>query len=107
MLCNTSERKLWQRSPSSHRRLYCPVWFELFGLILVMPRCEMLAERNEEFLSSARLTFKDSGVYNFKEAKFVNLGYYKERLVSVDYANYYLVDINQILPSVTSITCPK
>lgn len=93
LLCNISEAKIWRRSPLQHRQLFCPVWFSLFGLVLVMPKVAMLADRDKsaEAIALARRQFEAANLPTAAEAKFVNLGYYQGCLVSVDYANYYLI----------------
>ena len=96
LLSNVSERKLWQYSPDNHKQLYCPVLGELWGLVLVMPKVKMLKERNSVQLHSAQVQFMNTGITNFQEAKFVNLGFLDDRLVSVDYSNYHLADVRQL-----------
>lgn len=93
LLCNISEAKIWRRSPVERRQLFCPVWFSLFGLVLVMPRVEMLSDREKsaEAIVAIRRRLEEANIPTAIEAKFVNLGYYQGRLVSVDYANYYLI----------------
>ena len=96
LLSNVSERKLWQYSPHNHKQLYCPVLWELCGLVLVMPRVKMLKERNSIQLHSAQIQFQALGIANYEEAKFVNLGFLGDRLVSVDYSSYHLTDVRQL-----------
>ena len=101
LLSNVSERKLWQYSPNNHKQLYCPVLWELWGLVLVMPRVKMLKERNTMQLLSAQHQFINTGITNFQEAKFVNLGHLGDRLVSVDYSSYHLTDVRQLRSTAT------
>lgn len=82
---NRTEARVWKESQGQAHDL-CPVlWSGFWGLILVMPRCQILTDEQwelEDLNNEVAFSFyTDNQPYNF--------GYLDGRVVQVDYAGPY------------------
>lgn len=81
--CNSIERNLYKIFGSN---MLCPVWFKFpFGLFIVMPRCS--PTNFKDYYDTAYNI--NIGWYRYSkipvECKPCSFGWYKDRLVAVDY----------------------
>lgn len=82
LLCNIQERKFYKTLRSDK---LCPVWFKFpLGLFIVMPRCEPSGLRSEEVVEIIE-DFRSEGIP--VESKPCSFGWYRGRLVAVDYGS--------------------
>lgn len=81
LLSNLHER-IW--SKSNHFKHLCPIYFsDPLGFIVIMPKCKILTD--DEY----NIKKKNIPTISIVEGKCDSWGYYKERLVAVDYGNWY------------------
>jgi hypothetical protein len=74
----------WKYKP--YRTYLCPVWFNLFGIIEIMPYCSKVT--SEEIIQEKNLCEFVEQNYDhplFKDMKNENLGWRKGKIVKIDY----------------------
>lgn len=81
-LGNIDERNTW--ATNKNKKL-CPIYFSILGLINVMPA--IIPITDSKFDKQWALNqFKDLGIHVDVCSGWKNFGYYKERIVIIDYA---------------------
>lgn len=85
ILCNIQEREFSKNLKSASDKM-CPVWFKFpLGLFIIMPKCEPSGLDGYEDVSKIIQPYRDAGIP--VECKPCSFGWYKNKLVAVDYGS--------------------
>lgn len=71
----------------------CPIYFSLFGLIIIMPKVKTISEQQFNAIGEEdniyKVIYKHYNNPIFMDIKPENFGYYKENIVKLDYGDNY------------------
>ncbi|MDR2527112.1 MAG: hypothetical protein LBC92_04520 [Rickettsiales bacterium] len=79
---NYTEYKVYKKYGKKYKEL-CPVWFSLFGLLNIMPKCEP----NTEFVSNTMIKYYRTLLNDNTLSQTYNVGRYNGKFVIYDYGN--------------------
>ena len=90
MIANIDERRVWHKWPKSLQHRLCPIIYAgAFGLVVIMPRLQLLSEGELAYAFPTKSAFdKAIAVENWwipVERKTDSWGWYKGFVVAIDY----------------------